>query len=219
MVISNWNDIDLTEVKGLLLDLDDTLYHYEPVHKRAFDACAQVAETNYQIPKDKFKSLWKIARDKVHTDVHGQGASHSRLLYLQKLYELYSGKTNAEFALEMEELYWTVFLNEMSFRNGVEAFLQKAKERGIKMAIVTDLTAQIQLQKWQKLELHRYIDFMISSEEAGIEKPAPYIFELALQKLQLQTNEVVMIGDNATKDIAGAQALQIKAYQVNEKTE
>jgi putative hydrolase of the HAD superfamily len=107
----------------------------------------------------------------------------------------------------------------MSFRNGVEAFLQKAKERGIKMAIVTDLTAQIQLQKWQKLELHRYIDFMISSEEAGIEKPAPYIFELALQKLQLQTNEVVMIGDNATKDIAGAHALQIKAYQVNEKTE
>ena len=219
MVISNWNDIDLSEVKGLLLDLDDTLYHYEPVHKRAFDACAQVAEAKYQIPKDEFKSLWKIARDKVHTDVHRQGASHSRLLYLQKLYELYSGKTNAEFALELEELYWSVFLKEMSFRDGVEAFLQKAKERGIKMAIVTDLTAQIQLQKWQKLELHRYIDFMISSEEAGIEKPAPYIFELALQKLQLQKSEVVMIGDNATKDIAGAQALQIKAYQVNEKTE
>ena len=219
MVISNWNEIDLSEVKGLLLDLDDTLYHYEPVHKMAFDACAQVAEAKYHIPNDEFKSLWKIARDKVHTDVHGQGASHSRLLYLQKLYELYSGKTNAEFALELEELYWSVFLKEMSFRNGVEAFLKKAKERGIKMAIVTDLTAQIQLQKWQKLELHRYIDFMISSEEAGIEKPSPYIFELALDKLQLKVNEVIMIGDNEKKDIAGANALKIQAYQVNELTE
>lgn len=219
MVINNWNDIDLSEVKGLLLDLDDTLYHYEPVHKIAFEACAQVAESNYQIQKEEFRSLWKIARDKVHIDVHGQGASHSRLLYLQKLYELHSGKTNADFALELEEVYWNVFLKEMTFRNGVESFLQKAQKLGIRMAIVTDLTAQIQLQKWQKLELHRYIDFMISSEEAGVEKPSPYIFELALQKLQLQVNEVAMIGDNALKDIAGAQALQMKAYQVNESTE
>jgi putative hydrolase of the HAD superfamily len=219
MVINNWNDIDLSEVKGLLLDLDDTLYHYEPVHKIAFEACAQVAESNYQIQKEEFRSLWKIARDKVHIDVHGQGASHSRLLYLQKLYELHSGKTNADFALELEEVYWSVFLKEMTFRNGVERFLQKAQKLGIRMAIVTDLTAQIQLKKWQKLELHRYIDFMISSEEAGVEKPSPYIFELALQKLQLQVNEVAMIGDNALKDIAGAQALQMKAYQVNESTE
>jgi putative hydrolase of the HAD superfamily len=219
MVINNWNDIDLSEVKGLLLDLDDTLYHYEPVHKIAFEACAQVAESNYQIQKEEFRSLWKIARDKVHIDVHGQGASHSRLLYLQKLYELHSGKTNADFALELEEVYWSVFLKEMTFRNGVERFLQKAQKLGIRMAIVTDLTAQIQLKKWQKLQLHRYIDFMISSEEAGVEKPSPYIFELALQKLQLQVNEVAMIGDNALKDIAGAQALQMKAYQVNESTE
>jgi len=84
---------------------------------------------------------------------------------------------------------------------------------------VTDLTAQIQLQKWQKLGLQRYIDFLVSSEEAGVEKPSPYIFELALDKLQLKAHEVIMIGDNANKDIAGANALQIKAYQVNELTE
>jgi putative hydrolase of the HAD superfamily len=219
MVINNWNDIDLSHIKGLLVDLDDTLYHYEPVHKVAFEACINYAEQHYGIQRDSFKELWKIARDKVHTDVHGQGASHSRLLYLQKVHELYSGKTNAEFALKLENEYWTVFLNAMSLRKGVEAFLQKAKGAGIKMAIVTDLTAQIQLQKWQKLQLDRYFDFLISSEEAGIEKPSPYIFELALDKLQLKVNEVIMIGDNEKKDIAGANALQIKAYQVNELTE
>lgn len=218
MVIENWNDIDLGGLKGLLVDLDDTLYHYEPVHKKAFEACIIEAEQQFGIDRDSFKALWKTARDKVHTDVHGQGASHSRLLYLQKVYELHSGKTNAQFALTLEQVYWKLFLQEMTFREGVEAFLLKVKNAGIKMAIVTDLTAQIQLQKWEKLQLGRYFDYLISSEEAGVEKPSPYIFELALEKLQLEPKQVAMIGDNALKDIAGANALQIKSYQVNSTT-
>ncbi len=219
MVINNWNEIELSGIKGLLIDLDDTLYHYDPVHKLAFDACMEKVESIYKIPSGEFKNLWKIARDKVHIDVHGQGASHSRLLYLQKVSELHSGKTNAEFALDIEQTYWSVFLREMEFRKGVESFLERAKLAGLKLAIVTDLTAQIQLQKWQKLKLDRFFDCLVSSEEAGVEKPSPYIFELALQKLQLNTNEVAMIGDNVAKDIAGAEALLIKTYQVNEKTE
>lgn len=218
MVITNWNEIDLSGLKGLLVDLDDTLYHYEPVHKKAFEACVHQAELQFNIKSETFKELWKVARDKVHNDVHGQGASHSRLLYLQKVYELHSGKTNADFALKLEQVYWSVFIQEMSFRDGVEAFLQKAKGAGLKMAIVTDLTAQIQLQKWQALQLDRYFDCLISSEEAGVEKPSPYIFELALEKLQLETGQVAMIGDNASKDIAGAEALLIKTYQVTSTT-
>jgi len=218
MVIENWNDIDLNGLKGLLVDLDDTLYHYEPIHKKAFEACMDEAEQRYSIDRDSFKSLWKIARDKVHNDVHGQGASHSRLLYLQKVYELHTGKTNAQFALKLEQTYWSIFLQEMSFREGVEAFLQKVKDAGIRMAIVTDLTAQIQLQKWEKLQLGRYFDFLISSEEAGVEKPSPYIFELALEKLHLESKHVAMVGDNAAKDIAGANALQIKSYHITTKT-
>lgn len=219
MVISYWNDIDLSTLKGLLVDLDDTLYLYEPVHKKAFEACCKQAEDLYGINRDLFRELWKVARDKVHTDVHGQGASHSRLLYLQKVHELHQGKTNAEFALKLEQVYWSTFLSEMSFRKGIEVFLQNAKSAGIKMAIVTDLTAQIQLQKWEKLQLNRYFDFLISSEEAGVEKPSPYIFELALDKLQLNSSQVAMIGDNVAKDIAGAGALQIISYQVTSTTE
>jgi putative hydrolase of the HAD superfamily len=102
----------------------------------------------------------------------------------------------------------------MVFNLGVEAFLQEAKDKGIKMCIVTDLTAQIQMRKWIKLDLGRYIDFLVSSEEAGIEKPASYMFELAMEKLGVKAEDCIMIGDSEEKDIKGAEALGIKAYKV-----
>jgi putative hydrolase of the HAD superfamily len=136
------------------------------------------------------------------------------LLYAQKASENLFGKSNPQFALDIEETYWSVFLDTMVFNPGVEVFLQEAKDKGIKMCIVTDLTAQIQIRKWIKLDLGRFIDFLVSSEEAGIEKPGSYMFELAMEKLGVKPEECIMIGDSEEKDIKGAEVLGIKAYKV-----
>lgn len=207
-------NISLSHFKAILLDLDDTIYAYKPCHHAGYEACIVLAEMKYQISPSDFELAWKTGRDKVHQDLYGQGASHSRLLYAQKASEILFGKTNLHFSLEIEETYWSVFLETMEFKPGVEAFLQEAKEKGIKMCIVTDLTAQIQMKKWLKLDLGRYIDFLVSSEEAGIEKPGKYIFELAMEKLGVKPEECIMIGDSEEKDIKGSESVGIKAYRV-----
>jgi putative hydrolase of the HAD superfamily len=206
--------IPLANIKALLLDLDDTLYAYKPCHQAGYEACRALAKVKYGIADADFENAWKQGRNRVHKDLHGQGASHSRLLYVQKLYESLFNKTNPVFTLEMEERYWSVFLETMEFNPGVEEFLQTAKDKGIRMCIVTDLTAQIQMRKWMKLDLGRYIDFLVTSEEAGVEKPGAYMFELAMEKLGVKAEECVMIGDSEEKDIKGAEAIGIKAYKV-----
>jgi putative hydrolase of the HAD superfamily len=208
------NHIPLSNLKAILLDLDDTLYAYKPCHQAGYEACKALANMKYAVSNLDFDSAWKLGRDKVHHDLHGQGASHSRLLYAQKVSENFFGESNPVFALEMEDTYWSVFLETMVFKPGVEEFLIEAKAKGIKMCIVTDLTAQIQMQKWVKLDLGRYIDFLVSSEEAGIEKPGKYMFELALEKLGARADECIMIGDSEEKDIKGAEAMGIKGYKV-----
>ena len=77
------------------------------------------------------------------------------------------------------------------------------------------MQAHFQVQKLQKLKVDHLIDYLVTSEEAGKEKPHSEIFLLALAKLDLQINNVIMIGDNQIKDIEGAEKLGIKAYQVN----
>lgn len=211
-----FSEIDLSKTKGLLSDLDDTLYAYNPCHKAGYAACCNLAKEQYGISEEDFTQYWKQARDKVHHDLYGQGASHSRLLYAQKLGETAFGFTHPEFTLEMENIYWDTFLNTMQWNSEVKAFLDRAKTANHKMCIVTDLTAQIQLKKWRKLGLEEYFSFLVSSEEAGIEKPGNYMYELALQKLGLSAEEVIMIGDSQEKDVNAPQQMGIKSYLIKE---
>ena len=45
---------------------------------------------------------------------------------------------------------------------------------------------------------------MIFSDEVGIRKPDPHIFQLAATKLGVQTYEIIHVGDNLKSDIWGA---------------
>jgi putative hydrolase of the HAD superfamily len=102
----------------------------------------------------------------------------------------------------------------MTLDKQADAFLNTLNEMNIKICIVTNLTTQFQIQKLITLGLHRRIDALVTSEEGGLEKPHARLFEIGLEKLGLSAHDVVMIGDDEEKDIAGAQALGIKTVKV-----
>lgn len=214
---SNWKAIELDAVKGILCDLDDTLYAYEPCNRAGYAAAQKVAESEFGLNAAEFDSQWKAGRQKVHSELAPFAAGHSRLLYAQKFGEQYFGRTNPHFTLRMEEVYWSVFLDTMKWDNEAELFLTEAIARNIPVCIVTDLTTQIQLRKWIRLDLGRFAKYLASSEEAGYEKPEPSIFKLALEKLNVSAGEAIMIGDSMRKDIEGAKALGIRAYHIERK--
>lgn len=211
-------EIDIDNIKGILCDLDDTLYAYEPCNKAGFAAAKIMALDEFGVDNESFDKLWKEGREKVHQDLAPFAAGHSRLLYAQKLAESHFGYTHADFTLKVEEAYWSAFLEQMVLNPEAESFLKVASEAGIEICIVTDLTAQIQHRKWLKLGLGRFVRYMVSSEEAGYEKPNPSIFKLALDKMGMQPSEVIMIGDSHKKDIIGAEAMGIRAYHIKKES-
>ena len=77
------------------------------------------------------------------------------------------------------------------------------------------MQANFQILKLRKLGLDSIIDFLVTSEEVGVEKPNRDIFIFALQKLNLDPSLIVMIGDNHSKDIEGALKIGIQAYLLN----
>lgn len=207
--------IDLTGVSGVLLDLDNTLYAYQPCHEKAQAAAmALIAKMLPQFSASEIEEAYKKARKTLHTDLDGQAASHSRLLYAQKLIEYLTGRTMPAITLAFEQIYWDTFLPLMQLEPAAVQFLGLCQNLQIPVCLVTDLTAQIQHRKILALGLADQITYMVSSEEAGVEKPDAAMFNLALQKLQLSAHHVIMIGDSASKDVAGAEALGIKAYQI-----
>jgi putative hydrolase of the HAD superfamily len=195
--------------KGILLDLDNTLYDYNAAHKPALEAVLAWLTTTLKQPREDVQAAYTESRRRVNHDLHGLASSHSRLLYFQGICEHFR-VSPYEFAIDAEELYWKEFFQHMALRPGVSDFLTAVKDKPI--AIVTDLTTKIQFQKITHLRLAPSLHAIVTSEEAGHEKPDPHIFELAMAKLRLAPEEVCMIGDSWERDIEGAMKLGIRSF-------
>lgn len=200
--------------KGILIDLDDTLYDYESAHVPALQHTLNQVQGRSNIEIEKIRRSYSNARLAINSELKETAASHNRLLYFQRMYEDL-GLNAQKYSLHAYETYWSTFLQNMKLRHGAIAFLKSFAD--IPVCVVTDLTAHIQHRKILKLGIENYINLLVTSEEAGREKPHSAIFNLALHKLHLKHADVIMIGDNYTKDVLGGSSLGITSYFLNLK--
>jgi putative hydrolase of the HAD superfamily len=82
-------------------------------------------------------------------------------------------------------------------------------KRGIKLAVVSDAPGR---EAWLRLcymNFHQLIDHVVTFEDTGERKPSPAPFRRALDLLQVEPHEAVMVGDWAERDVVGAANLGI----------
>ncbi len=189
---------------AFLFDTDNTLYPYDPAHAAAQQAVREKVTKTFSIPDGDFDKAFKEARTQVKTRLKHTASSHSRLLYLQRMLEILGLGSQVLLALDFEQTYWRTFLSNSVLFDGVKELLDDIRLLGIPTAIVTDLTAQIQFRKVVYFGLDQYFDYIVTSEEAGFDKPHEAPFKIALEKMRPKGDCIWMIGDNPVNDIRGA---------------
>ena len=194
--------------KGILLDLDNTVYDYKLAHEPAIAGALQWLALELEQRLEAVEAQYVDCRMRVNKSLHGLASSHSRLLYFQGIVEAF-GRFPHLLAGAAEDLYWQIFFENMQLRPGCLGFLQSV---GLPIAIVTDLTARIQFEKIAHLKIATHLQAIVTSEESGHEKPHPRMFELAAQKLDLPLTSLCMIGDSFERDIDGARKLGLDCY-------
>jgi HAD superfamily hydrolase (TIGR01549 family) len=189
---------------AFLFDTDNTLYPYDPAHAAAQQAVKEKVVSTFSISTQDFDKAFKEARNQVKTRLKHTASSHSRLLYLQRMLEIMGLGSQVLLALDFEQTYWRTFLSNAVLFDGVKELLDDIRLLGIPTAIVTDLTAQIQFRKVVYFGLDHYFDYIVTSEEAGFDKPHQAPFQIALEKMRPKGDCIWMIGDNPVNDIRGA---------------
>lgn len=76
--------------------------------------------------------------------------------------------------------------------------------KGYKLYLLTNGFLEVQTVKIRECKLEQYFTKMITSEEAGYQKPNKKIFEYALKTVNAKKAESIMIGDDIENDIKGA---------------
>ena len=190
--------------EAVIFDTDNTLYSYEPAHKAATKSVVKKATNIFGISENEFTQAFEGSRLEIKERLGDTASSHSRLLYFQRTIECLGMGTRILTALDLEQTYWRTFLANAKLFPGVEIFIKTLKQKGIKTANITDLTAQIQFRKMVYFGLDEYFDYVVTSEESSRDKPHIDSFKLALEKLNIPANKIWMIGDDFESDIVGA---------------
>ena len=190
----------------VLMDFDNTLYEYDGPHEAGMDAVVSFVSERLKLDTARVEHHMHAARSELKQRLGNVASSHSRLLYFSRAIEMLGFKTQSRLALQSEQVYWSEFLNRAALREGVLEFLDELRLLEIPVIIVTDLTTAVQYRKLIYFGLDGIIDFVVTSEEAGSDKPDAKIYELALSKLGGIEGTVWMIGDNLVCDIRGSKA-------------
>lgn len=199
--------------EAVIFDTDNTIYPYEPAHRIAMDATEEKATQLLGVSRTQFQYAYREARNAIKKHLGETASSHSRLLYFQRAIETLGLRTQLLLTLDLEQTYWRTFLSSCEIFPEVRDFIHDIRSRGIHTAIITDLTSQIQFRKIIYFGLDTLFDYVVTSEEAGVDKPAGVPFEIALEKLKVAPERVWMIGDSATNDIRGARVFGMVTLQ------
>lgn len=202
-------------MKTILFDIDHTLYNYDISHNYALKKVFQKMQNITWKEISFLEIVFDISKKEIYRQLIWTAACHNKELQFQRMFEHLHQTVEPKIVLELFELYWKSFFKKMKLDDGLLDFLSDIKKRNIKVWIVTDLTSHIQLKKMEVLWISPYIDVLVTSEEAGIEKPHPSIFLLATHKLGVLAKDCIMVWDNIIKDIEWSQSLWMIGVWIN----
>ena len=202
-------------IKAVFFDLDDTLYSsFQACDAYAYERMAAWVEEHTGASGAEFARQFKWYRKKLARQQPGMPPTHDRVLFAQGALER-MGLNAVQYARALHRVYWDAVLSKMELRPGVPALLEELRRAGVKTTVCTDMLADIQMEKLEYLGLADRIDYLVSSEEAGMDKPGSPIFWLALQKCGCLAGEAVMVGDNFRHDVQGATDVGIAGVWLN----
>lgn len=191
---------------GILFDLDNTAYAYEPCHAAGMVVAQRHAATlhpRWALARE-FDTDYARARQAVKRQLGKQAASHCRLLYFKNMVEAQLGRTVIAATRTLHDAYWEGYFSKMKLEPGCVELLRDLRERGVGIAWVSNYTTERQMLKLRALGLEEQVDLLVTSEEVGAEKPDSPPFRHALGRLMARPEATWMVGDDLTDDVAGA---------------
>jgi REG-2-like HAD superfamily hydrolase len=99
-------------------------------------------------------------------------------------------------------------------RSGAAQALVELHLSGLRIGLVSNFDQRIR-KILQVLDIMRYFNSITIPATCGLEKPDPLMFRRALADLGIEADEVVYIGDDPEKDLAGARNAGLRTLDVN----
>ena len=203
-------------LKAVLFDLDDTLFDHRVCAQTALSELHQAHEPFRTQPFPDFEALHASLLEDLHRRVMtgAMPLEEARRERFRRLFSALAVPADEELIERTSATYRDTYRRIRQPIGGAAALLQAVKARA-QVGIVSNNLLEEQQDKLRQCALEPYVDALVVSEEAGVSKPDPLIFAIALERLGCRATEAVMVGDSWPADVLGARAAGIPVVWFN----
>lgn len=202
-------------IKGILFDLYGTLIDIETdesmdeiyraiahylTYQGVYLSSCEVRERYYQIMKDQ-----KEARDEKYAEIDVE-AIWNELLSQEGIK---SGSIRGQQAKVIAHIYRGISRKRLQLYPDVREVLDEL-QASYRLALVTDAQSCFALPEMRAVGLQGYFRPVIISSHHSFRKPDSRLFEKALDKMNFEPSEVIVVGNDMFRDTYGAQSIGIK---------
>lgn len=207
--------------KAIIFDMDDTILAWDAVSEQVWqDVCGRFAPVVGREAEQLYAAI-----DEMRKWYAGDPERHRymRLNLIQYRREIVSmvferlGVAVPELAIMLADAYSVQRVTAMYALPGALDALQRFKNSGMHLGLITNGTSESQREKIERFGLAPFFNHILVEEEFGTGKPDARVFLHALDKLAVTPAEAWMVGDDLERDIGGAQAVGISGIWVDWK--
>lgn len=191
-------------IKAVIFDLDDTLISEKEYVRSGFRQVAINISKEYNLDIDKVYELLLDTFEEDSKNVFNRVFDKLNISYeiddIKKLVEIYRGHKP-----------------EIKLYDDAKYILDTLYKKGIKLGMITDGYKITQRNKLEVLNIENYFEYIVVTDELGREfwKPHSRPYEIMKDKLDLDYDEMVYVGDNVSKDFVTANKLGMNTIFIN----
>lgn len=209
-------------LQAVLFDLDDTLHDDTRAYREAAERVSREVALERGIAPERLTAAYISQADNfwqgLTTEVFGTPLIGLRTqMWAAALQSV--GLGDPALAVRCADAYHRHRRDVLALFPGAALLLARLRERGIKLAMITNGFADTHREKIALLSLEASFDEILIADEVGMLKPDPRIFRLAAHRLGVPAEACAMVGDRFERDVTGAQAAGMFAVWMNVRGE
>lgn len=214
------------EIKAVLFDLGNTLLYFNGAWPEVLAAAdrklaAALSEAGLDLDKEAFSADFRARLMDYHTQREVDYIEHSTAVILKNVLADH-GHPGVDSGI-LEEALKELYAASQEFwipEEDLLPMMETLKADGYRLGIISNAGDDTDVQTLvDKADIRACLDFVLTSAASGVRKPDARIFELALQFLGLEADEVAMVGDTLDADILGANQMGITSVWIKRRAD
>ena len=189
-------------IKAIIFDLDNTLLDFMKMKQFAVKAAiTAMNEAGLNIDEDQaYKDIFKLYESK---------GWENQQVFDDFLIQNFGKVSNKILAAGIVSYRRAREATLLVYPNVNKTLIELIK-MGIQLAVVSDAPSREAWMRLYYLNLHHVFDPVLTYDDSGAHKPSPKPFEMALDILNVNSDEALMIGDWPDRDVVGASQIGMK---------